>query len=411
MHLRSILVLPGFILFSTIAGGVWAQETRAEAAYRLRADKAEALQRYEQGRVETFLSRMESEYLVQRVFNPPNGVFLRYGGFPEGAGLAAGPAHRYSNRWLTLTTSGAVSVQRYWDVETRLAFPRVVAAPRREEGRFFAEVGARLRDLPREDFYGLGPDTERSTRSNYSLRETSIEATGGVSPLSWLSVAGSVEYLRPRVGRGRDPRLPSTEQLFTDADAPGLHGQPDFRRVGARVSVDYTDRLVAPRSGGRYVISYSKYEDQDAGSRSFGRWDLDVRQYIPLVGRSRFLALRAYAASAAPDGGQEVPFFLQPTLGGGDSLRGLPSYRLRDRNLLLLQAEYRWEVNYFLAGVIFYDAGQVARRRADFKLGELKHDYGFGVRLGWMQDAAVRAEVAFGGNEGPRLVLKFNDAF
>jgi hypothetical protein len=403
--MRTILLASGVVILSSVAADVSAQETRKEVVLQQRANKAKALGSYERGRIEAFLLRLESDYLVQRIFNPPRGIFLRYGGFPEGAGLAIGPAYRHSNRWLTLTTSAAASVQRYWDVETRLTFPRLA------KGRLFAEVGGRVRDLPREDFYGLGPDSARATRTSYSLRESSIEATGGVSPLSWLSVAGSAGYLRPRLGSGRDPRMPSTEEVFSDTDAPALHGAPDYARVGARVSVDYTDKPLGPRSGGRYLISYSRYEDQDFACCSFGRWDVDIRQYIPLVARSRSLALRAYFASVKAGAGQNVPFFLQPTLGGGYSLRGLRSYRLRDRNALLLQAEYRWDVNPFLSGVLFYDTGQVALRLADFKLDELQHDYGFGVRLGWLQDVAIRAEVAFGGKEGTRLVLKFNDAF
>jgi hemolysin activation/secretion protein len=106
-----------------------------------------------------------------------------------------------------------------------------------------------------------------------------------------------------------------------------------------------------------------------------------------------------------------VPFYLQPTLGGAYSLRGLRPYRLRDRNLLLLQGEYRWEVNAFLTGTIFYDAGKVAFRRRDLDLDDLNHDYGIGVRFGWMSGVAMRADVAFGSGEGTRFVLRFDDVF
>ena len=50
-----------------------------------------------------------------------------------------------------------------------------------------------------------------------------------------------------------------------------------------------------------------------------------------------------------------------PALGGGSSLRGYSSWRFRDQNALLLQAEWRIMVNRYLDLAFFYDAGKVAR--------------------------------------------------
>jgi hypothetical protein len=91
-----------------------------------------------------------------------------------------------------------------------------------------------------------------------------------------------------------------------------------------------------------------------------------------------------------PDG-NEVPFFLQPTLGGKArlvsvhedligsdgtraTLRGYRSLRFRDRNLLLLQAEYRIPIWGPFDTTVFIDAGKVAGRPADVNLADLRHD-------------------------------------
>ena len=58
--------------------------------------------------------------------------------------------------------------------------------------------------------------------------------------------------------------------------------------------------------------------------------------------------------------GQQVPFYLMPTLGGNDSLRGFRDYRFRGPHALLLQGEYRFEIWSGLDGALFYDAGKVA---------------------------------------------------
>ena len=60
---------------------------------------------------------------------------------------------------------------------------------------------------------------------------------------------------------------------------------------------------------------------------------------------------------------ERVPFFLLPTLGGNDTLRGFRAYRFRGPHSILLQGEYRWEIWSAFEAALFYDAGKVAMRR------------------------------------------------
>ena len=90
-------------------------------------------------------------------------------------------------------------------------------------------------------------------------------------------------------------------------------------------------------------------------------------------------AARGLGALAARPGrddlhedGQEIPFFMLPALGGGSSLRGFTSWRFRDRNSLLLQAEWRVIVNRFLdmARLLRRRQGHRARRRSRLRRPE-----------------------------------------
>ena len=81
----------------------------------------------------------------------------------------------------------------------------------------------------------------------------------------------------------------------------------------------------------------------------------------------------------------------------------------RDRSALLLQAEYRWRINEFVTGALFYDTGAVAPELGE--IGKLERDYGFGFRAGSRATVAFRLDVAFGGREGTRVLLRFDDAF
>jgi outer membrane protein assembly factor BamA len=106
-----------------------------------------------------------------------------------------------------------------------------------------------------------------------------------------------------------------------------------------------------------------------------------------------------------------MPFYLQRTLGGPDDLRGFRNFRFRDQHLLLLQAEYRWEIFTAVDGAIFYDTGKVASRREDLDLRNLESDYGIGFRFGTSNGVFLRVEAAFGSSAGKHFILRFGNVF
>ncbi len=304
---------------------------------------------------------------------------------------------------LLVSVTDVLKAVSYW-----LAEASFIASRR---GRWFTELVARRRERPQEDFFGLGPHSVSHSRTNHSLRDTAVGGAAGVRVASWITAGGRLEHLAPRVGRGTGRRFPSSDRLFVDATAPGLSVQPDFVRLEGFVQIEYTDQPRRARSGGRYLVSYQRYDDRDLDRFSFSRWDVDLQQFVPFLKKHRTLVLRGWLSTSDPGAAGEVPFYLQPTLGGAYSLRGFRPYRFRDRSLLLLQAEYRWEVNPFVTGALFVDAGTVAARVRELVLANLKRDYGFGLRIGSQAGVALRIDVAGGGGEGARLVVRFDDVF
>jgi outer membrane protein assembly factor BamA len=152
-----------------------------------------------------------------------------------------------------------------------------------------------------------------------------------------------------------------------------------------------------------------RYRDQSSWHYSFDRWDVDLRQFITFAKLTRTIALRGFAASTSSPPGHQPPFYLQPWLGGGNSLRGYRTFRFRDRSALLMQAEYRWRINEFVHGALFYDAGAVAPTLGD--IGRLEQDWGFGLRAGGRMGSALRLDFAFGGSDGWHYLIRFDDVF
>src|SRR4029079_11857385 len=132
--------------------------------------------------------------------------------------------------------------------------------------------------------------------------------------------------------------------------------------------------------------------------KQFGFRELSYEaiQHFPILRDTWVISLRGLAETAYTRDGQDVPSFLLPHLGGGSNLRGFDTWRFRDRNRLLLQAEWRIMVNRFMETALFYDAGKVAARAADLTplFDDLKHDYGFGTRFHAPFQTAFRIDVA-----------------
>jgi outer membrane protein assembly factor BamA len=108
--------------------------------------------------------------------------------------------------------------------------------------------------------------------------------------------------------------------------------------------------------------------------------------------------------------GQEIPFYLQPVVGGSEDLRGFEEARFRDRNMAVFNAEYRWEAFSGLDLALFADAGQVAHRIHQFKFNDMKTAGGVGFRFNTAKSVFLRVDVGYSG-EGARMFLKFGHVF
>jgi Omp85 superfamily domain len=384
-------------------------QTREEVDRARREVKAIQLVPERRTRIEAVLYKIDEDLILQRIFNPPRGMHARVGGMGEGAGIGGGPGYQFIGVPFDLRTSAAVSQKGYFIAEGSLRFPGTQS----EDAYTWAngpyvELYARWRDSPQEDFYGIGPDSLEDNRSNFAQQDTFVRVTPAVRR-GYLTAGVNLGYLDPSIGSGTDRNLPSTDEIFGPAEVPGLDSQPSFGVIEPFVEFATFDRAIDDRAGGRYRVTFTRYADRDLDQFSFNRWDVDLRQFIPFVHDTHTLALRGWASSSDPAGGDAVPFYLQPTLGGSRSLRGYRTFRFRDRSALLLQAEYRWRINEFVTGALFYDAGAVAPRLDD--IGRLERDYGFGLRAGSRATVVMRVDVAFGGREGTRFLVRFDDVF
>jgi outer membrane protein assembly factor BamA len=336
-----------------------------------------------------------------------NGFGVGFGNITPGAGFAVGPQYNRSDLLggrLTVSVAARASVNESYLGRLDVSLPNLFG------GRAFVDFITMHRDISEMPYYGAGPDSRKSGRSDYRLEDTNVELRPGFRPFQKLRVGLIGSYLAVNVGQGHSTRYISAERQYGPDVAPGIDRQTNFWRGGGFVEYDWRDRASNPTSGGKYSAQYVRYLDRDLATSSFLRLDLDATHYVPLFNHTRVIALHGSSSLTTTGGSQRVPFYLQPTLGGPDTLRGFRAYRFYGDNSAMVNAEYRWELSPILAMVAFADGGKVFNRWEQWNLHGIESDVGFGLRFKNRSKVAFSFDTGFS-HEGFQVWFRVNNMF
>jgi hypothetical protein len=310
-----------------------------------------------------------------------NGFYVDAWNMIPGAGwISAGPGYRhwYKKDSVFVDASAAVSWRGFKTAQARFELPKLA--------RSRLAVGSQFRwqAFNGVDFYGEGPDTLESNRSEYDLRSTNLVGYATLRPREWMGITGLMGWLQPS--------RPSN--------------QPTFVHSELSATADTRDFPGHPTRGGLVRAAIADYSDRDAAAFSFRRYDAEAAHFIPVAGSRVVFAAHGWLAATDTDEGRAVPFYLQPSLGGHNSLRSYSDYRFHDRNLLLFNVEARIAMMTHVDAAVFVDAGNVAARVSDLNLD--KKSYGAGLRLHNRRQTFARLDLAQGG-EGWRVLFRLTD--
>jgi len=384
------------LLLLCVSIPVLAQQTRVEEITAQQAEKAKHLGPYKPNKAENTILRIERWGLLS---GNPIGFYPFIGSAFSGGGLALGPGYRrpFGDN-AAFDIHGAWSIANYKLVDTSLKLPDFA------NGHVRSRVHAKYVDAGKVSFFGIGNDSQKDNKTSFSYSPKFVDIEETISPVRWFAVGGGVAYLQIDTAEGENPTVPSIEEVFSPAQAPGLGLDPTyvvgnlFAQIDTRQSPGYT-------TSGTYIRGdFFDYSDRDNDPFDFRRFDGEINQFIPILRANQIIALRALVSVTDVKDFNQVPFFLLPKLGGGEELRGFPDFRFRDRNRLLLTAEYRWTPSKFMDMAIFYETGKVAARRADIDLEDLHDCYGIGARFHTPASTAFRIEVAHS-KEGTRIIF------
>jgi len=253
---------------------------------------------------------------------------------------------------------------------------------------------------------------------------------------------GRIVNLRPSSGQPS----PTFAALYTEATAPGLTTQPAALqlREGIRMRPTFKEDLIRLN----YNLAYQQYFAPGNTTFSFQRLTTDLSNQIAIYRRTTrnllprdangpdecslatdnqhpecqaitrnregTIGLRFLAALSMAPGGNIVPFYFQPTLGGSDinansTLGSYQDFRFRAPNLMLIRESFEHSIWKWLVGfMLMADEGKVALTRGDLGPNPWIHSFATGLTLRAGGFPQVSLLFSWGGNEGTHTSANVN---
>ncbi len=312
------------------------------------------------------------------------------------------------------------------------------------------DIFAQTVSLGTINFFGPGQASAESGRSVYGERQTIIGGTA-ILPLGRLK---AIRGLRPAIIAGVSGRFvtirsgdsgeaPSIEQVYDDVAAPGLGEQSPFVEFheGLRLRPSVANGWLKFN----YLLAAQQFRTSGDTQSSFNRWTVDLRHEIPLyrgvssagprafnspnecaqtVGspacppvswsrnRQGTIGIRLLVSTSTTSGGNQVPFYFQPTLGGSDIngerlLASYQDYRFRGPNLLALQASVEHSLWGPIGVFVQAEQGKVAERPGDLDFTGLDSSITLGITIRAGGFPMVNLSFSWGG-EGNHIIGTMN---
>jgi len=387
-------------------GAISSTTPRAQAVVDAEQEKAKHLKPQEPPRGERKFDHLEKD-IIKPVFNV-NGPALKFGGIPTGGGFSLGPQYTRQGLFADHLTSNiyvAGSTRKWYGGQSSLDFHDLA------DGHLEVRADGGYQNSASVWYFGEGPNSSKSNKTDFDREFT----TAHLSVLSHffdqkLTVGYTVGGLLVHVGPGDLSGTPITEKLFTGADTPGLIQQSNFITGTTSVQLDFSRLGFSNPEGLQIEADDSQFFDQSGNQANFHLLATQAAYYLPLTNGMRTLVFRVRNQTAFAEDNQIVPFYLQPTLGGPDDLRGYDRYRFYGNGTSVASGEYRWSISQTLEMAIFGEGGNVYQRPGLIGFRDLRGDGGFGFRIKNKQASVLRFDVGFS-QEGVHVWFVFNDIF
>ena len=190
---------------------------------------------------------------------------------------------------------------------------------------------------------------------------------------------------------------------------PDISGNSGGKTGGVGIALinDSRDNTSYPSSGFFGKFSSTFFRKPFGSDFTFDKYILDLRKYIMPI-ESHIFALQFYGEFTKGN----TPFFSMPSIGGSYKMRGFFEGRYRDKQYFMAQAEYRKILFWRVGAAVFYSTGQVANNFSSFKLSNMRHSYGIGLRFVFDKKEKINLRMDLGIAEGNKgIYFNMEEAF
>jgi hypothetical protein len=275
--------------------------------------------------------------------------------------------------------------------------------------------------LPDMPFFGLGNQSSLDDRAFYQLTETELPVLVDFPVISGLTLSAQAAALYAQ----SDPSQLFISR-FSGSSVPGIRSRTTYIIPGLIASYRSPDVLYGLSGDAR--VSYEAYEALDGGKFTFDRVEARMAVHYgiedqpfaqgtfpylrSILGSSRFTA-EANLVISEPRAHNAVPFYLQPTLGGGDIhnenwLRSYTNYRFTAPNTVAYGLTYERRLIDPFGFSLFAEWGKVGLNTGELDFDHLKPSVGVGFSLRLGGRAVVELSIAWGGGEGSHTYVTGN---
>lgn len=236
-------------------------------------------------------------------------------------------------------------------------------------------------------FYGIGSNTEEDDEEDFTYLELGIETSFKFKLKKEMYIGPALYFLHLKEEETAD-----SMQLASGL-IPGSEGG-SYPGVGFQYSWDTRDLYYYPSKGHFFEVKTAFYGGILGGDSDFSKITVDFRKYFS-IHKNHIIAVQFL--SEFLDGG--VPFREMPAVGGDKILRGYYGGRYIDKNLIVLQAEYRFPIYNRFRGALFAGAGEVFPEYDNFNGKNIKYSGGLGFRYALDKEQKINIRIDFGFGE------------
>lgn len=221
-------------------------------------------------------------------------------------------------------------------------------------------------------YYGIGNNEENLLETPVVYTHSGVDIT--VRPAFPISDCWEVGPTL-QLGYNNIPVSVLTDSLSDVRYAAGA-GSRFHVSPGGMILFDNRDNRFYPEQGMLFKVSAALFYQFGESRRLFGSVAVDFRHFVPLYRSFIF----AYQFKTEVMLGNSPPFYMLPTIGGQDLLRGIARNKFRDNLMAAVQCEFRIPVWRFVKAAVFGAIGDVYNIR-NLKSSVPEYVYGVGLRL------------------------------